>query len=170
MPALANYASEGTLTLNSVSFNNPAWSVSGDEDGEGSLLQLWGLMADRRGEDRVLPNSNSTIAYPRRLTPTIYSLRLIIIGDVNSSGVPYADDRVGLYTNMAAVRAVIDTSASGTAGTVTASLTIPTGGPLTAAVHVLKLEQQGMSLSPTGKEGSTYWGTLQLSIPGGRLA
>lgn len=169
MPALANYAAEGTLTINSVSFNTPAWSVGGDEDGEGSLLQLWGLMAERRGENRLVPAMSGFIAYPKRLAETDYSLRMIIIGDVNSSGVPYADDRVGLYTNLAAIRAVIDTVDDGTTGTVTASLVIPTGGPLTAAVQVMKLEHQRSSLSDNGKHGSFYEGTLQLKFPAGRL-
>lgn len=169
MPALANYASEGTLTLNGVSFTNPAWTVCADENGEGGLLQLWGLMSDRRGEDRVLPTATGVVAYPKRRTVTPYSLRLIVIGDVNSSGVANADDRVGLQTNLAAIKAVIDTASTGTAGTVTATLTRFTGASLTGAVHVLKLEQQRYGLSESGKEGSWYEGTLQLSIPAGIL-
>lgn len=170
MPALVNYDKEGVLTLNGVSFNTPAWSVGGDEMGEGSLLQLWGLMAERFGEDRRLPNANGVIAYPKFITVTPYDLRILVIGDVNSSGVPYADDRVGLQTNMNSIKAVIDTVDDGTSGTVTATLTRFTGSPITAPVHVKGLRHERSSLSPDGYGGSYLVGTLQLSIPTGRLA
>jgi hypothetical protein len=157
------------LTINSVVLNTPAWSVGGDETGEGSLLQLWGLMAERRGEDREIPGAAGVIAYPRIVTVTPYVLRAIIIGDVNSSGVANADDRVGLQSNLATWKTLIDTSSSGD-GTVTASLTRFTGSPLTAPVHVLGLDPLEISYSPDGKSGSWFVGELRLSIPSGRLS
>lgn len=169
MPALANYASEGVLTINSVALNTPAWHVGGDETGEGSLLQLWGLMTERRGQNRLVPANAGTIAYRHRGTETDYTLRATIIGDVNSAGVPYADDRVGLQTNLDTWVTLIDTSGSGD-GTVTASLTRFTGGAITAPVQVMSLTPTLISYSPDGKSGSVLIGDLLLKIPSGRLS
>lgn len=169
MPALANYASEGILTINSVVLNTPAWHVGGDEEGEGSLLQLWGMMAARRGEDRIVPGFAGRIAYKKRVDATPFTLRATIIGDVNSSGVAYSDDRVGLQTNLATWITLIDTVATGD-GTVTASLTRFTGSALTGPVHVVSLVPTLISYSDNGKSGSIFIGDLNLEIPAGRLS
>lgn len=169
MPALTGYDIEGVLTVNGTALNTPAWMVGADEQGEGSLTDLWGLMSERRGEDRILPSASGVIAYPRRKTATPYALRAIIIGDVNSSGVANADDRIGLQTNLATWRTLINTSSAGTSGTVTASLTLFSGGPLTGPLHVLRLERQILSWSPNGKDGSIFIGTLHVSVPAGSL-
>lgn len=169
MPALANYASEGVLTINSVVLNTPAWHVGGDENGEGSLLQLWGMMTDRRGEDRVVPGFAGRIAYKRRIDATPYRLRATIIGDVASNGTPYSDDRVGLQTNLATWMTLIDTVASGD-GVVTASLTRFTGSAITGPVHVVSLVPTLISYSPDGKSGSIFIADFNLEIPAGRLS
>lgn len=165
---LQNNQLEGQLTVGGINLNpsNGAWGVIGDERGEGGLLQLW-TDFDVRGEDRVLPSATGVIAYPRRMTVTRHDLRLIVVGDViGETSAPASDTRVGLRTNLEYLRTNVWAPVVSSTGTRSASLTLPTGGPLTGDIHVLGVVTQSYHYEECG---SIWIGTLQISIPGGRL-
>lgn len=172
MPALNDYAGEGVLTINSIVMNNPAWAVIGDERGRSGLLQL--LFAIRkRGEDREVPGAADIIPYPRRRTKVEVDLRLVVTGDVNSSGVANADSATGLVTNLEAIYdGIIEPSSgvSATAGTVAATF-VGLGASVSTNLHVLGWEQDEYHLGRiNGVSHQSLWtGLLTVSLPTGRF-
>lgn len=154
---LTDYACEGTLTIDSISMNRPAWSVSGDESGEGGLLNLWATVT-RRGENRVLPGAAGVIAYPHYRTETRHDLRLVVVGDVNESGTAQSDARAGLANNIEYLYDnVIDNDVA-----VAATLTVFGQAARSGTVQVLGLIAQRWNL---GIDSAIFVGTLQLLIP-----
>lgn len=168
MPLVHN-ASEGTMTIDTVSMNpaNGAWGIIGDEQGKGGYVQLWAGF-DVRGQDRILPSVTGYIAYQRRRTVTAFNLRLIVVGDViGETGAPELDTRVGLEENIEYLREnVIDPVATQT-GTRSATLTMPSGNTREAEIHVLDVTTQQYKLSECG---SIWIANLRISIPSGRFA
>jgi hypothetical protein len=166
MIGLEGYAADGTLTIDGISMNRPAWGVFGDERGEGGLAKLW-VEFDVRGEDRILPSVTGVIPYPRRMTVTRKDLRLVVVGDVNESGSPIADTRIGLQDNLEVLRNSVFEPVASSSGTRAAELLTPNGTVLEADIHVLGVQTQTYHLS----ECASIWvGTLQISIPGGRFS
>jgi hypothetical protein len=168
MPLL-NMQAEGVLTIDGIDMNpsNGAWGIVGDERGEGGLINLW-TDYDVRGEDRILPSATGVIAYPRRMTATRHDLRLLVVGDViGQTSAPATDSRVGLQTNLEYLRANTFAPVVSATGTRAASLTMFTGGPRTAAIHVLRVTRQTYHIDECG---SIWIGTMHISIPGGRFA
>jgi hypothetical protein len=166
---LNDYAPEGTLTINSISMNRPAWAVSGDERGQGGLRQLL-TTVEKRGDDRVIPGATGVIPYPRRKTRTVLDLRIVITGEVDQAGALNSDQRVGfdvnlqyLYTNVVNTDTVAPTT-----GLVAATWD-PIGATATvsASIHVIGLFIESYSVR-TGQ--SIGEGTLRISIPAGRFA
>lgn len=136
---LSGYGCTGTLTINAISLNCPAWDIT-------DLTSLWAEVA-QRGEDRRIPGVAGVIAYRRRNDVTEHSLAMVISGDVDSTGAPYANPWVGLETNIAALRTNVVDPTNLTDGTRPAILTMPSGATRTANVHVLGLrlsEAQGV--------------------------
>ena len=168
MPLLHN-DNDGVLTVDGISLNpaNGAWGVYGDKQGKGGLVQLW-VEYDVRGEDRILPSVTGVIAYQRRMTATKHDLNLTVVGDViGQTGAPAMDQRVGLQTNLEYLRANVFAPVATMAGTRAASLSMFTGGPRTADIHVLKVTTETYHLHECG---SIWIGTLHIDIPEGRFS
>lgn len=166
MAGLSDYDCDGTLVIGGISMNRPAWMVGGDDQGEGSLIDLI-TMVEQRGEDRVLPLAGGVIAYRRRNTVTAHELRLIVVGDVNPSGTPTpSDHRLSLTNNLQYLMANVVAPVASTSGTRAATYTPPDGVALTADIHVVGLRKRELWLG-TG----AYWlGDLLISIPAGAFA
>lgn len=159
------YACEGTLTIGGVSMNTPAWSVQGDDTGQGGLLALW-IYTEQRGEDRLIPGVAGVIPYRRRETVTRHDLRLLVVGDVDQAGTPYADATEGLATNLAYLESNVIQPTNATDGTRAATLSVPGLSARSANIHVLGLVPQRHHL---GSSAAIFVGTLQISIPAGRF-
>lgn len=165
MPGLTDYDCEGTLTIDGISMNRPAWGIIPDENGNGGLLQVI-TTVDVRGEDRVLPGASGVIPYRRRRTATRYTFRLIVTGDVDENGNPNADAKMGLIDNLLYLRDnVVDPLTTGD-GTVPAIWTLPDASTLEADVHVMRCEQNLYGYDPNDVQA--YWiGSLLISSPSG---
>lgn len=167
MPGFEDYDFEGTLTIASFAMCRAAWAVLGDEQGEGSLFDLI-TAGEMEGEDRKLPYLNGYVPYPRRLPPTVHDLRLLVCGDVTSTGSVNSDYQQGLAVNLALIRSTLFESATPAAdGTLSASVTIPGWGTKTANVHMLALKRNRMNI---WRDMAVWDGTLQFSVPAGRFA
>lgn len=157
---------EGTLTIGTTLMNRPAWAIVGDDQGEGSLIQLWPEF-DVRGEDRLLPGANGVIPYRRRLTVTEWELRLMVVGDVDQNGNPTADAALGLMQNLEILRSGVFAPVASATGTRSATLTYPGMTPRTADIHVLGFKRTFMRL---GRNKAIYDGKMRISIPAGRFS
>jgi hypothetical protein len=162
---LVGYDAEGVLTIDSVVMNRPAWAVIGDENGEGSLTQLW-VTTEQRGGDRIVPSAAGVIPYRRRVTATEHLLRLVVVGDVDDAGLPVADQRVGLAANLAAIKSTVVDPTNVGDGTRPATLTVFGQANRSANIHVLGLTQRIRVLK---ENGSIFVGTLRISIPAGEF-
>lgn len=144
--------------------NRAAWFVGADETGSNGLLPLYYKM-DKRGDNRLIPAAAGVIAYPKRGTETVHSLRLVVTGDVNESGVATADSRAGLAANLAYIFTNVINHA---AATVTATVQVSGGATSkTGAVQVIDLIEDRYNLD---SEQGIFTGTLRLNIVGGILA
>lgn len=169
MAGINNYDLEGSLVIGGVSMHRPAWAVLGDDTGAGGLLQLLSDV-QQRGSDRVLPGAAGAIAYPRRIAPSTYELRILIAGDVDESGNLTANGKEGLVANLKYLMTnVVEPVASAT-GTRAAVLTLPGQTATNADIHVFGLYQRGYYY-PDGDSTKALWeGSLQIDIPAGRFA
>jgi len=156
MSVLVDYGCTGTLTINSIVMNGPAWDIT-------DLTELWHVI-EQRGEDRVLPGAAGVIPYQRRETVTRIDLELVIVGSVNQSGTPFDNVITGLRTNIdTLMTSVVNPPGSG-GGTRAASLTVPGASTRTSNVHVVGLRRTSMLLDPANLRAA-WEGILQLSIP-----
>ncbi|MCA1807220.1 MAG: hypothetical protein LC687_05155 [Actinobacteria bacterium] len=162
---LSNFDVDGTLTVDSILLNRAAFAIIGDENGKGGLVQLWADF-DVRGEDRLLPSATGVIPYPRRITKKRYDFRLLVVGDIDQAGTPVADTRSGLRANLEYIRANVLAPVVSSTGTRAATLTVPGGSNRTADVHVLGVVTQSYHIHECN---SIWFGTLQISVPGGRF-
>ena len=152
---IADYGCTGSLSIDGVSLNCPAWDLP-------DLTDLW-LPGAVRGDDRLLPGVVGVKAYKRRVTITQHSLPFLIVGDVDRLGNTYSDPWVGLQTNLAYLRTNVADPTNLTDGTRTGTLTMPDGTTRTADLHVLGIVK-GQVLAGRMRA------TLELSIPGGVFA
>lgn len=168
MAGLVGYAQMGTLTIAGFSMNRPAWAVVQDEDGSGGLEDLIDG-GDRRGEDRLIPSGIGVIPYPRRLTGTIYDLRLVITGEVNSAGTPVTDAKAQLNANRALIRyTLFEGATTASDGTVSATVIVDGWGSKTASIHMLAMLRNSSAYNPNDNQ-SIWDGTLRISVPAGRF-
>lgn len=161
MGALENYGRTGTLTIDGLALNGPAWDIP-------DLSPLW-ISGEIRGSDRTIPGAAGVLAYPRRRTVTEVDLDMLITGDVSAVGVAYADAVAGLAANLEVLRTLVVEPVTTGDGTRSASLTVP-GETFarTGDVHVF-----GLDLGPViarAHERAMVRATLTLSIPAGRLS
>lgn len=159
------YDCEGTLTIDSISMNRPAWAIIGDGNGAGGLLQLI-TTVEQRGANRLLPTASGVIAYPRRVTVTAFELRILVAGDVDLNGAPVADAQQGLAVNLAYLYTNVVAPVVSATGTRAATLTIPGLTARTANIHVTGLRQAEYHL---GISDSIWEGRLAIEIPAGRF-
>jgi hypothetical protein len=158
---IENYGCAGTLTIGTVLLNCPAWDIP-------DLSPLW-IEAAQRGRDRIIPGVAGVLAYRRRLDVTTHALRILISGDVEPDGTPYADAVIGLELNVELLRSsVVDPTNVGD-GTRAATLTMPSGATRTADVHVTGLRVSSTRADPHHRHALLV-GALQVSIPTGRFA
>lgn len=157
---IQNYGCTGTLTINSIALNGPAWDIP-------DLTALW-IETTQRGEDRLIPGAIGVLPYRRRLTVTEHTLGMWIIGDTDRTGAPNADAWVGLQANIEYLRANVVDPTNLTDGTRVASLTIPGGATRNANIHVTGMRIQGVD-SDDGAFSAVN-AVLMISIPSGRFA
>jgi hypothetical protein len=137
----------GTLTIEDVSLNTPAWCLP-------DMSPLWASRA-QRGSNRLIPGVTGRKAYKRRLDETKLSLPILITGFCDSEGTSYADIGIsfaqGLEANVKFLQNAfgLDDPALLSSGdsTLTATLTLPSGDSRVADVQVLGLSA---SFSPVG--------------------
>jgi hypothetical protein len=106
------------------------------------------------------------IAYQRRETITRHDIRLLVVGDVDQAGAPYADATEGLATNLAYLESNVIQPTGLTDGTRAATLSVPGQATRSANIHVLGLVPQRHHI---GTDKAIFVGTLQISIPSGRF-
>lgn len=151
----------GTLTVNSVLLNGPAWCA----------YDLTTLLdeADLRGSDRLIPSLAGVVANKRRRTVTRKDFPVAITGLYNRLGVRQTDRAMGLIANIEYLKDNLGFASTGTGGTVTASWLRSDGTTRSASVHVLSLKH---ALLPANKKRGIYVSNavLSLSIPAGRFA
>jgi hypothetical protein len=157
---IQNYGCTGTLTINSIALNGPAWDIP-------DLTALW-IEATQRGEDRLIPGAVGVIPYRRRLTVTEHTLGMWIVGDTDRTGAANADAWIGLQANIEYLRANVVDPTNLTDGTRVATLTMPNGSTRTANIHVTGMRIQGIE----GDDGvfNDANAVLMISIPAGRFA
>ena len=121
----------GTLTIGGVALAGPGWVIL-------SLASLW-ESPEIRGTDVLLPGVTGVRRYRRRVMATKHSLPLAISGAHNRLGVEYGNPYVGAETNLRYLlnNVVLPTNVGD--GTRTAVMTLPSGGTVTAPVHVERL-------------------------------
>lgn len=156
---LTGYGCTGTLTIDGVLLNTPAWDAT-------DLTTLW-VEASVRGGDRLLPGVAGVIPYRRRLDVTEYALPMLVSGDVDENGDDYADAWVGLETNLQWLWSnVVEPTNTGD-GTRPATLTMPSGLERVADVHVLGLRVSSAVGAAT--RNALVRAVLQISVPAGRF-
>lgn len=156
---LNGYGCTGTLTIDGVLLNTPAWDCT-------DLTTLW-VEATVRGGDRLLPGVPGVIPYRRRLDVTTYALPMLISGDVDQDGTDYPNAWVGLETNMDVLWSDVVAPTNTGDGTRPAVLTMPSGLERTADVHVLGLRVSSAVGAST--DHALVRAVLQLSVPAGRF-
>lgn len=160
MRGLNGVGCTGTLTIDGVLLNTPAWDIT-------DLTTLW-VETTVRGNDRLLPGVAGVIPYRRRLDVMSYSLPMLVSGDVNEDGDDYPDAWVGLETNLQTLYDDVVQPTNVGDGTRPAVLTMPSGLERCADVHVLGLRVS--SAVGAGTRQALVRAVLQLSIPAGRFA
>ena len=111
-----------------------------------------------RGSDRLIPNVDGLVPYPRRLTAITHQLELVIDGRFTSNGVLNANAMTGLRANIAEIRTVTTPVTTGD-GTRSVTWTYP-GGSATADCHV-------GPLTLLRHIGPAVIATLELDVPDG---
>lgn len=153
--AFVHTANHGQLTINSIPLMCPAWRVLN--------LQTLDSAADTRGTDVLIPGIAGVKARRRRTTATERSLELIIGGDVNWAGAPYANAFQGKKSNVRYLRYYVARPPVTAAGTHSAVLTDADGSTVTRDVHVTGFEIE--DVIGLGKVRAV----LDLSIPDGEF-
>lgn len=145
------------LELNSIPFATPAWEIP----------DLSAFLDDPalRGSDDIIPGIAGSIAHARRITTTVVTLPLDVLGthDWNGGAIPEADQFEQLLIHMDYLKANLGLASSTGDGTVQAIYHRGDLEPLYADVHFLGFKgtsTQGKRLLRT---------TFDLSIPAGRF-
>lgn len=153
-----NYSTcDGTLTINSVAMQGPAWSVL-------DVMPLY-IPNATRGRNVIIPGASGQRAYARYVDQGRFSLPMVIMGEYNRLGVAYASEWNGLQTNLAYLYTNVFAPPASPTATVAATLVTPGGVTLNANVQV-------ESFQPINPRtfGALIEGTLELIIPAGRFA
>jgi hypothetical protein len=159
MPALIDYACQGSLTIDSLSLNTPAWSVV-------DLTPLWAAF-DTRGQNRLIPGASGVVAYRKRITERDHSLAIVIIGDVDENGDAHTDPVAGLEDNLDTLMAVLAPDAGATKSAV---LTLPSGTTRTAEVQIESFEVIRTEIDVVSSQFAAMEGIITMTIPAGVFA
>lgn len=145
----------GTLTLDGVDMNTPAWCVV-------NIAELWVAGPITRGKNVVVPGAIGARAYPLRIDVAQVSLLMLLTGICDSTGAKYADPWRGLQANvdflMSSVVFPPDAPTAARAGV----LTLPDGSTRAAPVQVNQFKI-GSSVGPV------FSCSLECTLPGGRF-
>jgi len=129
--AIVGATCHGTLTIDGISMNRPAWAV----------LNNWVFWqpAGLRGEDNIIPGTPGVLPNRRRKTVTTHTLELLIIGTCDEDGdaVPRSEWTTQLARNSEWLDEFVFTPPVTLEGTRTAVLTLPDGSTRTGEIHVL---------------------------------
>lgn len=150
----------GALTVNGTLLHGYAWCAYDD------LSPLW-VETRARGEDTTVPGTPGVLPRERVMDVNEHSVALAIAGHLDQAGAPYGDSWVGAVTNLQALTAALtDATFAAADGTVMASLDLFGDASVVYAgpVHVL-----GIRLGRKLVTQPVWRGSLELSIPGGRL-
>ena len=150
----------GSLTVNSVLLNGPAWCAY-------DLTVLFDE-ADLRGSDRLIPSLAGVVANRRRRTVTRKDIPLAITGLYDRLGVRQADRAMSLIANIEYLKDNLGFASTSGGGTVTASWLRSDGTTRTASVHVLSLRHALLAPNAT-RAIYVSNAVLSLSLPAGRF-
>ena len=143
------------LTLGDVVLNTPAWTHT-------NLGDLWSG-PPTRGQDIALPSAHGQRPYPRMVDAWRVTLNLAIYGDVDWSGVAYADRRIGLWTNVDHLRANATDPPGGARGTRPLVLRLPDGSTRSASAVVERF------IIGSAVNYFSLLATVDIVVPEGRL-
>lgn len=143
------------LEIDGVPLNCAGWTHT-------NLWALW-AGATTRGTDRIIPGATGILSKPRRATAARLQLAVEIFGHIAWDGTPYADHRLGLWTNVDHLRTNVTDPVTTGDGTRTGVLYLPDGSTLTGPVTV-----EGFQLGDS--EGVVLTSTIDLTIPAGALS
>jgi hypothetical protein len=150
----------GELKINSVSMHTAAWKVR-------DVVELW-YDSPVRGEYVTIPGADGEQVVPMRQTAAQFSLRFVMVGDVDHTGAAYAASggysarAIGMASNMNYLRTNVLTGRTLTGNrTRAATLQVPGEGSVrTADIHCW--------LTPGGVQNKyLFEGTLEIRIPTG---
>jgi hypothetical protein len=159
MPALIDYACQGSLTIDSLSLNTPAWSVV-------DITPLWAAF-DTRGQNRLIPGAQGVVAYRKRITERDHSLAIVIIGDVDENGDAHTDPVEGLEFNLDTLLAVLMPDSGATKSAV---LTRPSGATKSAEVQIESFEVIRTEIDTASFQYAAMEGIITMTIPAGVFA
>lgn len=154
MPTV-NTSPDFYLECNSLPLSTPGWRI----------VNLPSVLRgpNVRGTDRIIPLLSGSRPYLRRRAATIIPLNLVIFGDEDHEGTPYADPLDGVISNLLFLRAqIFDPTETGD-GTRLWTLRLPDASTLTASCHT-------GPLLATMDTPTVYRATADLSIPAGWFA
>lgn len=158
----------GTLTINSLLLNCASRDIA-------DLTPLW-MEYSTEGDDARPPGVDGVVPFQRFMSAQTFPLALLISGDVDEDGTPYANAWIGLETETNLVKTALGIHAPSHAvdGTLAATLVKPSGAIFAAAVHVLGFRVgasvgQGAATTPTTPAGphALMRAVLQISVPAG---
>lgn len=156
---LVDYACQGSLEIDGVSMNTPAWSVV-------DISPLWAAF-DTRGQNRLIPGLQGVLAYRKRITERDHGLAIIITGDVDEEGDPHADPVSGLEDNLDTLMAVLQPDSNATKA---ATLYLPSGATKTAEIQVEGFEVIRSEIDIVDQQYALLEGIINITIPQGVFA
>lgn len=158
MAGFCDYGCTGTLTIDGVLLNTPAWDIP-------NLARLW-IEAAVRGDNRALAGvAAGRRGNPRRYDVTEFDLAFAITGVVNEAGTPYLNEWVGVQTNLATLWTGVFQPVTTGRGTRAATLVLPSGTSRVADVQVEPLTFPNDINDPAFVEA-----VIHLTVTSGRFA
>jgi hypothetical protein len=159
MAGFCDFGCNGVLTIDGVELNTAGWDSP-------QLAHLW-FEFDVRGENRLIPHLPGRRAYPQRIDETEHDMYLVITGNAESDGTPYADPWEGFSNNLQILNASVFEPPLAPDAVRAATLTVPfPGGDETwyADVQVSSLRRIRDIITPEYVEFR-----YTLTIPEGRF-
>lgn len=150
-PALIVDTCFGEFAIDSIDMQTPAWAVTTD-----GLSTFWSGPG-KRGSDLETTDDGAEAHARRPRLPGLYSLRFVIVGAVNQSGVPYADPYAGLATNRKYLHDQLEVTPATAGGTRTGSMTFPGMAAQTGDLHVIRF-------AGIVQKGAFWLGTLDVEL------
>lgn len=172
MPTMVCPNESGLLTINNIDLESACWGILSD------LVPLWFIQAVHNDGGVHIPGAIGDLWYPVDVAASTYQLQMMIIGNVNLDGDPYADAWEGLEANINQFRNEIVDPLTTNRGLQPAVLTMPSGEERVADVYVdvwqpgvTKIGTAGICVDGVGDPNSVmHRGVLQITVPSGVFA